>query len=155
MAGGLFGQPFALNVKCVIFSLIIIGVFLVCPGTLLHKPYLLAVVLFVLFVMSYVALAWYDHYFNCKTLPLEKGKYSFTDVFKPPTNTYPQKDTKDKRRRTNTLIYVSHLLFIAPFIAYIAYAQETTKPQAYVLLGVLGVFTVFYHGIQLINTTKK
>ena len=31
MAGGIFGKPFALNIKCIIFSLIIMALFLYKP----------------------------------------------------------------------------------------------------------------------------
>ena len=31
MAGGLFGKPFALNIKCIIFSLMIMAIFLYKP----------------------------------------------------------------------------------------------------------------------------
>ena len=55
MAGGLFGQPFVLIVKCIIFSLIIIAVFLINPTAVMKNKALLVAVLFGIFVIAYVS----------------------------------------------------------------------------------------------------
>ena len=57
MAGGLFGQPFVLNVKCIIFALVIMGIFLVNPRDIIKNTGVLVAVLFGIFVVAYVA--WY------------------------------------------------------------------------------------------------
>jgi len=48
MAGGLFGKPFALNIKCIIFSLIIMVIFLYKPE--IKNGYILYATLFGIFV---------------------------------------------------------------------------------------------------------
>ena len=84
MAGGLFGRPFVLNEKCIVFSLICMALFLFKPT--FGNQYLLYFTLFIIFVVAYVAMAWYDYYFNCDLLPLQKGKYSLQQFIKPPAH---------------------------------------------------------------------
>jgi hypothetical protein len=63
MAGGIFpNYPFELNIKCVIFSAIIIGLFFYCPPDM--NIFWKIFISFVLFVIAYVALAWYDYKFD-------------------------------------------------------------------------------------------
>jgi hypothetical protein len=60
MTGGIFpGQPLALNIKCVIFSILIAGGYWYLP----HKsiPVLVALLYF-----PYLALAWYDYIYKCE-----------------------------------------------------------------------------------------
>jgi hypothetical protein len=62
MGGGLFGTPLYLNIKCIVFSLFVIAVyFLPHPTTWAHT----VVMVFLLGVSAYVALAWYDVLYDC------------------------------------------------------------------------------------------
>ena len=58
MAGGLFGKPFALNPKCIVFSILVMAIFLFKPEFKTNSA--LGIALFILFVLSYVSMAWYD-----------------------------------------------------------------------------------------------
>ncbi len=59
MAGGLFpGYPFAPNWKCVWFTLAVAGGYWFLPP----KNYW---VLFVLLIVPYVAMSWYDYTYDC------------------------------------------------------------------------------------------
>lgn len=59
MAGGVFpGQPLALNIKCVVFSLLIAGGYW-------YLPYKSIPVLVALLYFPYLAMAWYDYYYDC------------------------------------------------------------------------------------------
>ena len=80
MSGGLFKNPFVLNVKCIIFSIIIMILFLMKPT--FNSNIVLGITLFIIFVISYVGLAWYDYYYDCRNLPLQRGK-SLTSLLKP------------------------------------------------------------------------
>ena len=63
MSGGIYpNYPFELNPKCVIFSIIIIGLFFYQPPNM--NIYWKLVTTFVLFVISYVSMAWYDYKFD-------------------------------------------------------------------------------------------
>lgn len=60
MAGGIFpGQPLALNIKCVIFTLLIAGGYWYLPSK--NIPVLIALLYF-----PYLALAWYDYIYKCE-----------------------------------------------------------------------------------------
>ena len=150
MAGGLFGRPFAFNIKRIIFSLICMSLFLYKPS--FSNNYTLYGALFIIFVISYVAMAWYDYFYECRILPLRQGKYSWMRLIKPvahePEKQKEGKCDEDKTAR-HILIYMMHLLFIAPLIAYIAIYKTKINPMVYPLLGVLAVFTAGYHGIAL------
>lgn len=168
MAGGLFGKPFTINMKCVIFSLICMALFLYKPS--FSSDVIKYLTLFVIFVVAYVAMAWYDFYFDCRVLPLERGKYSLTGLFKPPEN-----DEEERKEEENTdetrikkknlkkvsgmrhayMIYFSHILFIVPLIAYVGLKKSKVNKMVYPILVVLAVFTFFYHGGHLIELVNK
>lgn len=60
MAGGVFpGQPLALNPKCIVFSLLLAGGYWYLPQKSI--PVLIAILYF-----PYLALAWYDYFYQCK-----------------------------------------------------------------------------------------
>jgi hypothetical protein len=154
MAGGIFkNKPFVINEKCIFFSLICMALFLFKPN--FKSNITLYFSLFVIFVVAYVAMAWYDHYFDCQTLPLKKGSVGgITAVLKPEAhNNEKQKEhketNKDKRLKM-ILIYVSHIIFIVPVLAYIAIYKTKVNQMVYPLLGVMAVFTALYHGIHLV-----
>lgn len=62
MGGGLFGTPLYLNPKCLVFSLVILIVYLLPhPSTTAH----IFVMCFLLATSSYISLAWYDVLYDC------------------------------------------------------------------------------------------
>ena len=114
MAGGLFGQPFVFNEKCIVFSLLCMGLFMYQPN--IKNNYILGGVLFLIFVMSYLVMAWYDYYFNCDIVPLLRGTHSVTKLLKPPPHA-PEKqigNNTDDNNKKYLLIYALHLFLIAP-----------------------------------------
>ena len=141
------------------------GLFLINPTYFLKRPLLLTFILFGLFVIAYVAMAWYDYYFDCQTLPLKRGTIGgVTKLFKPKIHSSKQlggADSKDSNleltelNKNRLLIYISHLIFIVPLVGYIAYYGKKTVPTAFALLGALAVFTALYHGVQLMNMSHK
>ena len=57
------------------------------------------VIPFVLFVLAYVLMAWYDYIFDCQTLPLKKGSIGgITAIFKPKSH---NKDKQEKHNETS------------------------------------------------------
>jgi hypothetical protein len=153
MAGGLFGKPFVLNEKCIVFALICMGLFLYKPDY--KNEIVLYISLFILFVLAYVAMAWYDFIFNCQLLPLKKGYIGgITALFKPGSH---NKDKQEKHNETlkdtklkKIIIYLSHLIFIVPLLVYIAIFKNNVNKMIYPLLGATALFTALYHGIHLI-----
>ncbi len=81
MAGGLFpGKPFALNIKCIIFTAVVAGGYWWLPPKSLW-------VLGLLLWLPYIAMAWYDYKYDCndKMQPtiVPFGRFLFLP-FKPP-----------------------------------------------------------------------
>jgi hypothetical protein len=80
MAGGIFpGHPFALNIKCIVFTAILAGGYWYLP----HKnPWILTFLIW----FPYIALAWYDYSYKCqdKIMPtlVPFGRYIWLP-FKP------------------------------------------------------------------------
>lgn len=158
MAGGIFpGKPFTFNIKCIIFSLIIMALFLYKPT--FKSNFMLGLTLFIIFVVAYVAMAWYDWAFDCSLLPLERGSMSFSGLFKPPAHE-PLKQLKGVKSKSGInlhiyMIYLAHILIFAPLIGYVAVYGKNSNTIAFSLLGALAVFTLGYHGSSLIGHTKK
>ena len=156
MAGGLFGLPFTLNEKCIVFSLLTIALFLVKPA--FKSKGQLYVALAVLFVVSYVSMAWYDYYYDCRLMPLRRGRMGLTTQLKPPIHSVSQvkpKLTKLEKRRMAKVIYASHVFVFVPLLLYVAYFGRQSGPEVFNLLLVLGVLTLGYHVIKLSKTLGK
>jgi hypothetical protein len=158
MSGGLFpGYPFTLNIKCIVFSIIIMIIYTFRPPVLSLVPSLL--VYFIIFVISYVALAWYDYYYACSQLPLQKsrGGGGFTSYFKPPVHEPTKQNehtfTQTELDKNNKVIFAMHLLLIVPILLFIGIKSDKTPKQAFYLLIVLAVFTAIYHGFRLLAVT--
>lgn len=157
MSGGIFpNYPFTLNIKCIIFSIIIMIIYTFRPPILSLVPSLL--VYFIIFVVSYVALAWYDYYYACSQLPLQKSSGGgFTGYFKPPAHEAKKQNehtfTQTELDKNNKTIFALHLLLIVPILLYIGINQNKTPIQAFYLLIVLAVFTSVYHGFRLLAVT--
>lgn len=145
MAGGLFDRPFAFNMKCIVFSIISMALFLYKPA--FKNQYYLYFTLFIIFVVSYVAMAWYDYFFDCNLVSLKKGAFGITQMVKP--DTQEKKPTKTDIKMKNIVIYLSHLFFIVPLLIYISVYKKRINPVVYPLLGVLSIFTAGYHGVAL------
>jgi hypothetical protein len=153
MSGGLFpGYPFTLNIKCIIFSLLMMALYSFCPPQTLSRP-VTAFIYFLIFVVSYVALAWYDYFYACKQLPLMRGKYSLTGLFKPPPHEAKKQTehlmSEEEVLKNNSLIYVLHLLVIVPLLGYIGVRGGQADARVYPILLALAAFTAVYHGSKL------
>ena len=153
MAGGVFGRPFAVNPKCVAFSVSVIAALLSCPKFSSRWAKIACVV--VVFVISYVAMAWYDYFFDCSVLPLKRGpSWGPTQVFKPPAHRPDEQNqdgVQDVGNRRAQLIYGLHLIIIAPILGYVAYKGPSAPKQTWTILGTLAVLTAAYHGGRLLQ----
>lgn len=153
MAGGLFGRPFVLNIKCIVFSLLCMALFLYRPSY--KRRWLLYSALFAIFVVSYVALAWYDYAYDCRLQPLQRGTLSLTGLFKPPMHMPAKQKVGSKKHPVETnrralLVNMSHVLFIAPLLFYLVWKRKKANPMVYPLIFALSVFTLLYHGLSLL-----
>ena len=156
MSGGLFhGYPFTLNIKCIIFSFIIMILYSYTPPQLSIIPSLF--VYFIIFVISYVALAWYDYYYGCSQLPLQRSNMGLTQYLKPPVyDTEKQTNHMFSQKeidKNNTTIYAMHLLLFVPLLVYIGFERSKANIIAFNLLLVLAAFTAVYHGFRFLSTS--
>jgi hypothetical protein len=156
MSGGIFpGYAFTLNIKCIIFSIIIMIIYTFRPPILSLVPSLF--VYFIIFVISYVALAWYDYYYACSQLPLQRSSVGFTHLLKPPPHEPTKQNehtfTQKELDKNNKVIFAMHLLLIVPLLLYIGFKSTKTPKQAYMILIVLAIFTAIYHGFRLLAVT--
>lgn len=150
MAGGLFGKPFVFNEKCIIFSIVCMILFLYKPT--FTNPYFLYLSLFIIFIISYVSMAWYDYYFDCNLVPMERGKYSLTGKLKPPHKNTNNTDLSNSRK--HLLVYIMHILLIVPLLLYISYYKQKSKSFVYTIIGIVAIFTAGYHGVEIIMFFK-
>ena len=151
MAGGIFGdRPFVLNPKCILFALICMALFLVRP-TFGH-PAVAFAALMAVFWAAYIAMAWYDYYFNCDIEPLRKGTLSAQGLLKPPAHVPEAQHRPMDTSRHMTVIYLLHIAVIVPLIGYIAIRGKRTPPAAFWLLGAIATFTLGYHSIGAYTT---
>lgn len=105
--------------------------------------------MFLLFVLSYVAMAWYDFAYDCSILPLKKGKHSLTGLFKPPSHRPKKQEGPDECKQHHYLIYFSHILLFAPLLMYVAIYGKKSTPVVFPLLGAIAAMTLLYHGAKL------
>lgn len=155
MSGGLFGKPFAVNEKCIIFSILVISLFLARPE--LKSIWAKVLVTGGLFIVAYVGMAWYDYFYNCSDMPLERGGGP-TSAFKPPVHAGDKQKIGGRRhdrpiehRRRRLLIYAAHVALIAPLLGYVAYKGKKAPPETWTILGTVAVLTAGYHGARLLQ----
>jgi hypothetical protein len=156
MAGGIFpNYPFMMNPKCVIFSAIIIWLYFSQPPPM-SLPWKVFVS-FIIFIIAYVAMAWYDYKFECQKLALKRGtsKYGITQYLKPPTHeasqTDPSKVTEDEKRFEGILINIYHILIVTPLLLYIGTMQSKASETSLVLLISNVGFAMLYHIPRLLR----
>ena len=128
MAGGLFVErPFHLNPKCVIFAFILMaGYWFLPPKEVIMLP--------MIFITSYIAMAWYDFVYNCDT-PLFSGTSSTTSWGKPqrrlrrpaipPDGSVPLVEDQEEAYRRNINLF--HVFGVMPFFIGMAYLGVNNK----------------------------
>ena len=154
MAGGIFtDRPFEPNPKCIVFAFALMGFYWFIPGP--KNVFLLPVI----FVVAYVAMAWYDWIYDCEAKMFSGmyGPVSIADsLFKPqrrddpkefPRDVYLQEDQEAFYRRN---VYLFHILAIAPLIIYIGYRGKQSDPRSFGALLWIGIFALGYHSFRFI-----
>ena len=152
MAGGIFvDQPYHPNPKCLLFSAMIMGIYWFSPAT--KNSFLLPVI----FVVSYVAMAWYDYKYNCDTLMYSGtgiGPNTIDAIFKPQLrNKKHDKKNLSKNQEQEYLkrVYLFHVLAVSPILLYVGYYGIKSNKKMYPIILSLGLMSVVYHGFRLFN----
>jgi hypothetical protein len=122
MAGGIFpNRPFAWNIKCIIFTILIAGGYWYLPPKNIYA-------LFFLLWIPYIAMSWYDYAYDCRdkiqpTL-FPYGRWVFLP-FKPPG--YKAEFEKLPKEQIATMNWLDHNLTWIILIAIIFYVLRTKK----------------------------
>ena len=124
MAGGLFGTPLVLNVKCLVFSALLIAVYWLPPWRDLSRPSDLAFFRFTTIAIAfsgYILLAWYDVLYdaNDRLKPTFLGWLS--TPFKPAEYGFEELPLKWKKvvRAVDILALLAAIAFVvSPFFLY-------------------------------------
>jgi hypothetical protein len=135
MAGGVFvDQPFHANPKCIAFSLVLMLAYWYLPK---RNPFLLPLI----FVVAYVAMAWYDHLYDCD-MKMYGGKYGgiLSAPWKPQRRKDPspgKKLLKDQEGKYRQKVNLFHVLVMGPLLLYIGWRGRESNPLVFApLLGV-------------------
>lgn len=132
MAGGIFtDQPFQFNVKCVLF------------GTTLASGYWWLgrdpnwPMTGVIFLCSYIAMAWYDHAYSCQ-MRLKtgaNGPVGFLDsIWKPQSDENALSPTEQCAEYTRH-VWIFQGLVTGPLLLYLAWLYEGQLKPVLALLG--------------------
>jgi hypothetical protein len=114
MSGGLFGTPFALNPKCLVFSLLIIAVYYLPHSKDWTQQIIL---LFLLAMSSYIALAWYDFIYQCRDTLKPTFLGFLSAPFKPPTYRQEFEQMPEATQKTIRTVDMVVLAFVVtPFL---------------------------------------
>ena len=152
MAGGIFvDQPFHPNPKCLLFSAVIMALYWFSSST---KNTLM---LPIIFVVSYVAMAWYDYMYHCDTIMRSGytiGPNTLDAIFKPQRRNEvhfpnPKNVSKNQEHEYLRRVYLFHVLFVSPILLYIGFRGKKTGKNMFPVLLSLGFMSVVYHGFRI------
>lgn len=165
MAGGIFtDRPFEPNIKCIIFSVIMILAYLYISP---EPNYAL---LPLIFIFAYVGMAWYDYLYRCD-VKMYSGKYGIAaagdSIFKPQrregepdlsdVTDDPRQATliPDQERAYLEKVYAFHLLFVMGPLIYAGYKGPAANKMIYGYLFGLGTMAGLYHAVRLFLAPRE
>jgi hypothetical protein len=153
MAGGIFvDQPYHPNPKCLVFAISLMIAYWCMPK---KNPFLLPLI----FVIAYIAMAWYDYLYNC-----DMQLYSGTSIGPNTLDTWgkPQRRTKkpsepkedvkllsDQEAAYKRNVYLFHIIAIMPILLYIGFRKKQSNSQIFALLFGVGLIALIYHGMRM------
>lgn len=155
MSGGIYTErKFEPNIKCIIFAFTMIAFYWVSARFANPNNFLMFLLIF---VISYVAMAWYDVMYNCSTR-LYSGKQGiiapFDSIFKDQLRQYnhSRDDTVlDQEKIYQKNVYLFHILFVVPVLAYVGiqgYRGKLQGKDMFSILIVTAVGALIYHGYR-------
>lgn len=152
MAGGIFAdQPFVTNTKCIVIGIVLMVLYWMLPY---RNPFMLPII----FLVGYIAIAWYDYLYNCEaqmysgTFPVGSATL---DAWAKPQRRFEENvntlNLVDKQELTyKKKIYALHALFIAPILYYVGLNGNKSNKNIWSVIGSIGILVVLYHGLRLI-----
>ena len=150
MAGGIFvDQPYHPNPKCLLFSVVMIASYWFTSS---NKNYYL---LPVIFVISYVAMAWYDYMYNCDLIMYSGtaiGPNTIDAIFKPQRRDEIHEGknlSKNQEEEYLRRVYLFHVIAISPILLYVGYYGTKSNEKLFPVILSLGGISILYHGFRL------
>ena len=153
MAGGIFlDQPFVFNIKCAVFGIALMAGYWFLPR---QNVFILPL----LFVVGYVAMAFYDNYYDCNVrlhTGTAIGVGTIDSIFKPIPPADPSvinqlpKVLQDSLLKRN--IYLFHILAIAPLLIYVGMFGKFADRRVFSIVMYIGFLALAYHGYRLFST---
>lgn len=105
------------------------------------NPYMLPLI----FIIAYVAMAWYDHLYNCD-ITMYTGKYGDPSSIMKPQR---RKDlVSDQESLYMKKVYLFHILGVAPLLLFAG------NPKLLPVLKTTGLIALGYHGYRLYSPRK-
>ena len=153
-AGGIFiDRPFSANPKCIVFSFVIMAFYWFLPDKNHRTMFMLPL----LFIISYVSMAWYDWYYDC-----EEQMYTGTSpwslagtldsIFKPQRRDEEQKKAPllvaNQEEAYLNKVYLFHLVLVAPFLLYLGTKGNNVDERLYGSALLMGIIAGMYHGFR-------
>jgi hypothetical protein len=153
-----------LNIKCIIFSTIMMGMYYVSSkyGNGNINRYLMPII----FVTAYIAMGWYDYLYNCDER-LYSGSTGvlamFSSIFKPQYRKSKSKKVESKKVELvddqeevyMRYVYFFHIIAIAPLLIYVGYKGKKVNKDIFPVILSFGVGALVYHGFRLVSPREK
>jgi hypothetical protein len=163
MAGGLFtGREFEPNIKCIVIGVVLILLYLwIAPQP---NYYIIPII----FVVAYVAVAWYDYYYSCKQRLYSGtgvlGVSTLDAIFKPQRRDQAADDPSNVPEKEAHLlegrgaqeaaylqkVYAFHALAVVPLLLYVGIKGKDTPEGVYGAVIGLASIAGIYHGYRLL-----
>lgn len=149
MAGGVFvDQPFHPNPKCIVFSLVLMLAYWYLPQ---RNPFMLPLI----FVVAYVAMAWYDHLYDCD-MKMYGAKYGgiLSAPWKPQRRTEPSEGKKllpNQENKYRQKVNLFHVLVLSPLLLYIGWRGPESNELVFPPLLGIGLLGLLYHGARVLK----
>lgn len=147
MYGGIFtNRPFEFNLKCIIISLFLSVGYWIVPSKNI-------IVLITILIMSYLAISWYDHLYDCNPR-MKSGQYTPRSIFKPQERDPDEAKGHPAEYTYLRLVYGFHLLIVAPLILYcgsVGYMETKNEFSRFLFASLIsvGILAAMYHGFRL------
>lgn len=150
MAGGIFvDQPYHPNPKCLLFAALMMALYWFSPSK--KNPLMMIVI----FVVAYVAMAWYDYMYNCDLIMYSGqniGANTLDAIFKPQRRDeeHPDKNVSENQEREYLQrVYLFHVIAVVPVLAYVGIYGGSSNPVVFPVVLSLAMMAGFYHGFRL------
>ena len=150
MAGGIFvNRPLSFNLKCIVFGFALVIGYWTAAG-----PRVNFWLFPLIFVLAYVAMAWYDELYSCSDR-LRSGRYGVVSVvdsiFKPQLSDTPESlpdSAGDQAYLYKRNMHMFHAFIAMPLFMYVAYGRGGGAAALAFGFAFLGFA---YHLIALMN----